>query len=65
MSRPARSAPKGSAKRAFASVAASISNAIYNAIGIRFTELPLTPEVVLKADQGKRDQINKLCITCF
>lgn len=44
---------KGIGEAAFASVAASISNAIYNAIGIRFTELPLTPEVVLKAIKEK------------
>lgn len=45
---------KGIGEAAFASVAASICNAVYNAIGIRFTELPLTPEKVLKAikEQG-------------
>ena len=30
-------------------VAPAIANAIYNAIGIRFTEIPITPENVLKA----------------
>lgn len=46
---------KGIGEAAFSSVAAAISNAIYNAVGIRFTELPLTPEKVLKAlkENGK------------
>ncbi|MEG1500776.1 MAG: xanthine dehydrogenase family protein molybdopterin-binding subunit, partial [Clostridiales bacterium] len=46
---------KGIGEAALASVQASIANAIYNAIGIRFTELPITPEVVLAAikEQGK------------
>ncbi|HHT64411.1 MAG TPA: xanthine dehydrogenase family protein molybdopterin-binding subunit [Clostridia bacterium] len=44
---------KGMGEAAFSSVAAAISNAIYNAIGIRFTELPLTPEKVLKAIKEK------------
>lgn len=45
---------KGIGEAALASVSAAIANAIYNAIGIRFTELPITPEVVLKAikEQG-------------
>jgi CO/xanthine dehydrogenase Mo-binding subunit len=29
--------------------AAAIANAVYNAIGIRFKELPITPEKVLRA----------------
>jgi xanthine dehydrogenase molybdenum-binding subunit len=40
---------KGMGEAAFSSVAAAIANAVYNAVGIRFTELPLTPEKVLKA----------------
>ncbi len=40
---------KGCGEAALASVASSISNAIYNAIGIRFHEIPITPEKVLKA----------------
>ncbi|MEG1772566.1 MAG: molybdopterin cofactor-binding domain-containing protein [Clostridia bacterium] len=39
---------KGIGEAALASVQASIANAVYNAIGIRFTELPITPERVLK-----------------
>jgi len=40
---------KGMGEAAFSSVSAAIANAVYNAIGIRFYELPLTPERVLKA----------------
>ncbi|HWJ02946.1 MAG TPA: molybdopterin cofactor-binding domain-containing protein, partial [Verrucomicrobiae bacterium] len=36
--------------------AAAISNAVYNAIGIRFTELPITPEKVLAALQARSEQ---------
>lgn len=34
-------------------VAPAIANAVYNAIGIRFRELPITPEKVLKAIQER------------
>jgi xanthine dehydrogenase molybdenum-binding subunit len=34
-------------------VAPSIANAIYNAVGVRMTELPMTPERVLKALKAK------------
>jgi len=34
---------------AMVSIAPAIANAIYDAIGIRFTELPITPEKILKA----------------
>ncbi len=33
--------------------APAIANALYNAIGIRFTELPITPERVYMALKGK------------
>ncbi len=48
---------KGIGEAALASVSAAIGNAIYNAIGIRFTELPITPEKVLAAikEQGLSD----------
>ncbi len=39
---------KGIGEAAVNSVAAAVANAVYNAIGIRFTELPITPEKVLK-----------------
>ncbi|NLF79758.1 MAG: xanthine dehydrogenase family protein molybdopterin-binding subunit [Clostridia bacterium] len=44
---------KGIAESAIASVQAAIANAIYNAIGIRFYRLPITPEIVLQAIQKK------------
>ncbi len=40
---------KGIGESTLNPVAAAISNAIYNAVGIRFTEIPITPEKVLKA----------------
>lgn len=40
---------KGIGEAALASVQAALANAVYNAIGIRFTKLPITPEVVLAA----------------
>ena len=42
-------------------VAAAIANAIYNAIGIRFYELPITPEKILAAlqDQAERSTAMK------
>jgi len=40
---------KGVGEAANNATAATVSNAIYNAIGIRFKEAPITPEKVLKA----------------
>lgn len=40
---------KGIGESALASVQAATANAIYNAIGIRFYKLPITPEIVLAA----------------
>jgi CO/xanthine dehydrogenase Mo-binding subunit len=34
----------------------SIANAIYDAVGVRMTELPITPERVLKALKEKRGE---------
>jgi len=34
-------------------IAPSIANAIYDAIGVRITDLPITPEKILKALEGK------------
>ena len=44
---------KGIGEAALASAQASIANAIYNAVGIRFTKLPITPEVMLAALKAK------------
>lgn len=35
--------------------APAIANAVYNAIGVRFTRMPITPDVVLKALRGKKE----------
>ncbi|MDO4582266.1 MAG: molybdopterin-dependent oxidoreductase [Bacillota bacterium] len=40
---------KGIGEAALASVQAAVTNAIYNAVGIRFHKLPVTPEKMLKA----------------
>ncbi len=45
---------KGIGEAALASVSAAIANAIYNAIGIRFYELPITAEKVLAALRAER-----------
>ena len=45
---------KGFGEAPLVGVPGCLSNAIYNAIGIRFSELPITPERVLKALKGKK-----------
>ena len=45
---------KGLGEATFIPTAPAIANAIYNAIGVRIKELPLTPEKVLKALKEKR-----------
>ncbi|MDD3656977.1 MAG: molybdopterin-dependent oxidoreductase [Atribacterota bacterium] len=47
---------KGIGEAALSAVASSFGNAVYDAVGIRFTKLPITPEVMLKALQEKRDR---------
>ena len=44
---------KGIGEAATNPVAAAYANAIYNALGIRFYELPITPEKILRAIKGK------------
>lgn len=44
---------KGIGEAALASVQAAVANAIYNAVGIRFDKLPITPEVMLAALKEK------------
>jgi len=34
-------------------IAPAIANAIYDAIGVRIRDLPITPEKILKALEGK------------
>jgi xanthine dehydrogenase molybdenum-binding subunit len=45
---------KGIGEAAFNPVAAAYANAIYNATGIRFYELPITPEKLLKAIKERK-----------
>jgi xanthine dehydrogenase molybdenum-binding subunit len=44
---------KGAGEITCANQAASIANAIYHAVGVRIWELPVTPEKILKALEGK------------
>ncbi|MDP6050195.1 MAG: hypothetical protein QGE99_03915, partial [SAR202 cluster bacterium] len=43
---------KGIGEGVLAPVPAAINQAVYNAIGIRFNSIPLTPEKVLRAIKG-------------
>jgi CO/xanthine dehydrogenase Mo-binding subunit len=45
---------KGMGEPALAAVAAAIANAVYDALGIRITSLPITPEKVIKAIAVKK-----------
>ena len=47
---------KGIGEAALSSVQASIANAVYNAVGIRFMKLPITPEVMLAALKKKEQE---------
>jgi xanthine dehydrogenase molybdenum-binding subunit len=40
---------KGMAEAALVPIAPAVANAIYNAVGVRIKELPITPEKILKA----------------
>ncbi|MDA0261596.1 MAG: molybdopterin-dependent oxidoreductase, partial [Proteobacteria bacterium] len=46
---------KGIGEAPVVPMAPAIANAVYNATGIRFTKLPLTPERVLRALKGKAE----------
>ncbi|MBY5795524.1 molybdopterin cofactor-binding domain-containing protein [Rhizobium leguminosarum] len=48
--------PLGVGESASVPSASAIANAVYDATGIRFRELPLTPELVLAALNGKMDE---------
>lgn len=50
---------KGVGEPALAPTAPAIANAVFNAIGIRIKDLPLTPEKVLKALKEKKSEKNK------
>jgi xanthine dehydrogenase molybdenum-binding subunit len=45
---------KGMAEPACIPTAPAIANAVYDAVGVRIRDLPLTPEKVLKALKEKR-----------
>jgi xanthine dehydrogenase molybdenum-binding subunit len=47
---------KGIGEAALNPTAAAVANAVYQAIGIRFTEIPITPEKVLQALKEKVDK---------
>ena len=51
--RPA-TVPKASGSPGLVPTAPAIANAIYDAIGVRFHELPITPDKVLKALEARR-----------
>ncbi len=46
---------KGIGEAALNPMAAAVANAVYQAIGIRFTEIPITPEKVLQALKGEEN----------
>lgn len=48
--------PLGVGESASVPSASAIANAVYDATGIRFRELPLTPELVLSALNGQKDE---------
>lgn len=50
---------KGIGEAALSAVASSFGNAVYNAVGIRFYDLPITPEKMLKALKEKEEKKDK------
>jgi 4-hydroxybenzoyl-CoA reductase subunit alpha len=51
--------PKEAGEGTQVATPAAIANAIYDAIGVRIKELPITPEKILKALEGKRKATEK------
>jgi CO/xanthine dehydrogenase Mo-binding subunit len=47
---------KGMGEGAMLPIAAAVANAIEDAVGVRITELPITPERVLMALQAKQER---------
>jgi CO/xanthine dehydrogenase Mo-binding subunit len=47
---------KGVGEVGLPAVAAAVGNAVFDAIGVRITELPITPEKVLRAVSARREQ---------
>jgi CO/xanthine dehydrogenase Mo-binding subunit len=50
---------KGVGEAPLIPTAAAIANAVSNALGVEITELPVTPERVLKALSGKKKEANE------
>jgi len=50
---------KGVAEPGLVPTAPAISNAIYNAVGVRIRDLPITPEKVLKALKSSKTEFEK------
>jgi CO/xanthine dehydrogenase Mo-binding subunit len=48
---------KGLGEPALTPTAPAIANAIYNAVGVRIKELPITPEKVLAALEEKKKKV--------
>jgi CO/xanthine dehydrogenase Mo-binding subunit len=48
---------KGCSEISYVGVAPAVANAIYNATGARVTELPMTPDVILKALREARESL--------
>jgi 4-hydroxybenzoyl-CoA reductase subunit alpha len=47
---------KEAGEGSLAAVIPAVANAIYDAVGVRITELPLTPEKILKALKQKAER---------
>ena len=47
---------KGLGEGSYNPVAGAVSNAIYNAIGVRFYQLPITPEMILEALKAEKQE---------
>ncbi len=52
---------KGLGEPAFTGIPPSIANAIYDAVGVRIKELPITPEKILRALKAKEEEEKKQC----
>lgn len=49
--------PKEAGEGTQVATPSAISNAIYNAVGVRIKELPITPEKILKALEEKKSKM--------
>lgn len=51
---------KGVGESALVAIAPAIANAIYDAVGVRIADLPVTPEKILRALKGKKKALPNL-----